>query len=120
MNGRNYMPEDSTLKPGPGQHSPEKVWRCKDKKIERLGSGMAMHASVWFFWKKLLNANNFRNSYDKYFTENRRAESFALFAAVSITPNNSTITRAATLDPSLFQADLHDIAMKEDSRNTCV
>lgn len=25
MNGRNYMPEDSTLKPGPGQHSPEKV-----------------------------------------------------------------------------------------------
>ena len=25
MKGRNYMPEDSTLKPGPGQHSPEKV-----------------------------------------------------------------------------------------------
>ena len=25
MNGRNYMPVDSTLKPGPGQHSPEKV-----------------------------------------------------------------------------------------------
>ncbi|XP_015776794.1 PREDICTED: outer dense fiber protein 3-like [Acropora digitifera] len=25
MNGRNYMPEDTTLKPGPGQHSPEKV-----------------------------------------------------------------------------------------------
>ncbi|XP_027048876.1 outer dense fiber protein 3-like isoform X2 [Pocillopora damicornis] len=25
MNGRNYMPTDTTLKPGPGQHSPEKV-----------------------------------------------------------------------------------------------
>ena len=25
MNGRNYMPVDSTLKPGPGQHRPEKV-----------------------------------------------------------------------------------------------
>ena len=25
INGRNYMPQDSTLKPGPGQHRPEKV-----------------------------------------------------------------------------------------------
>ncbi|KAK3708610.1 hypothetical protein QZH41_011777 [Actinostola sp. cb2023] len=25
INGRNFMPGDSTLKPGPGQHSPEKV-----------------------------------------------------------------------------------------------
>ena len=25
MNGRNYMPQDSTQKPGPGAHSPEKV-----------------------------------------------------------------------------------------------
>ena len=28
IKGRNYMPEDTTLKPGPGQHSPEKVnWK---------------------------------------------------------------------------------------------
>ena len=25
MNGRNHMPGDNTLKPGPGAHSPEKV-----------------------------------------------------------------------------------------------
>jgi hypothetical protein len=25
MNGRNFMPGDPTQKPGPGQHSPEKV-----------------------------------------------------------------------------------------------
>ena len=32
MNGRNYMPEDTTLKPGPGQHSPEKVnWKREHK-----------------------------------------------------------------------------------------
>lgn len=31
MNGRNYMPQDSTQKPGPGQHSPEKVGLYKPK-----------------------------------------------------------------------------------------
>lgn len=32
MNGRNFMPEDTTLKPGPGQHSPEKVnWKREHK-----------------------------------------------------------------------------------------
>ena len=31
MNGRNYMPQDSTQKPGPGAHSPEKVGLHKPK-----------------------------------------------------------------------------------------
>ena len=36
MNGRNYMPEDTTLKPGPGQHSPEKVNRKREHKTWML------------------------------------------------------------------------------------
>jgi len=39
MNGRNYVPGDSTLKPGPGAHSPERVYVTK-KEAPRFSFGI--------------------------------------------------------------------------------